>query len=187
VGFNLLITTVGFRDEDRCVAGSINVDLVVEAYRDTPHHQSQQIDVYRQGWSLWDHIDQFIGIPGLADLFDDKMKDVNRTIHIPFYQDQPAATLRIDLLERDKGLCGEDDRFARLVAVIDPSTMAWIEGRESRCTTRRADDPTPTSAARRDLNRLLHCVRAAPLGLSAFSSTCDLPRLWPISRRITST
>ena len=35
-GFTVLITTVGFKEEDRCTVGSLDVDLVVEAYREYP-------------------------------------------------------------------------------------------------------------------------------------------------------
>ena len=162
-GFNLLITTVGFDEEDSCLVGNTDVDLVVKSYRDTQYYESEEIEVYEKGWSITDLIDEFIGFPGLGDLFDHKVKDVNHTIFVPVYDDQPQATVRMDLYERDAGLCGDDDRYTRIDLEIDPDTFAIqysVTGKDPKwyAVMPTADILPPEG----DPSQYLFCARGRP-------------------------
>ncbi len=163
-GFDVLVTSVGFDEEDGCLVGNTDVDVVVTSYRDTPHSQSHEIAVYESGWSFWDQIDQFVGFPGLADLFDDKVKELGETVFVPLFDDQPVATVRMDLVERDSGACGGDDRYARLNVVIDPESLNLLSGTEVVGSDPSWYDVMPTAEilpAGGDPNRPLHCGRGS--------------------------
>lgn len=159
-GINLLITSVGFHDEDSCTVGTVDIDLNIQTYVATPYYQNETLNVFEESWDFFDFIDQFLVFPGLADLFSAKVKQVAHTVFLPIDDDQSPIPVRFDLMEVDDNFLCSTEHFAVFDFEIDPVTLN-IAG------TITGDNPqwyqvTPTAEIlppEGDLNRPLHCGR----------------------------